>query len=220
MSSGQFFMILPDGNRYGPTDLATLRDWVRQGRVPPTAMLEDADSGVQRAVDSFAELRTARDNPQSGSVESPTPRSRETHSPDASSPPGGSYAEPDAGVRHSESSSPPVDSYSRCSHTQGSGADDDVVAKLIPYRNRSALIGYYLGVFSVVACLPILGILLLPMPIAAIILGWKGLRFARDNPEARGKIHAWVGVVGGIVCLLFDVAINAVMIFGLIMSQS
>lgn len=75
---------------------------------------------------------------------------------------------------------------------------DDSLAAMIPYHNPSALTAYYLGVFSLI---PFLGMFL---GIAGFILGLKGLRFARQHPEARGKIHAWVGVlVGGFFGLLY-----------------
>ncbi|MGO9275047.1 MAG: zinc ribbon domain-containing protein [Terriglobia bacterium] len=72
-------------------------------------------------------------------------------------------------------------------------ADDAAtLGGLIPYKNPSALIAYYLGVFSLI---PFLGI---PLGIAALIYGLKGLKYAREHPESKGKIHAWIGVgVGG-----------------------
>lgn len=68
---------------------------------------------------------------------------------------------------------------------------DSTLGGLIPTRNPSALASYYLGIFSV---LPFIGI---PLGAAALLTGIKGLRIAEDNPEARGKIHAWVGILVG-----------------------
>jgi len=62
---------------------------------------------------------------------------------------------------------------------------------LIPYKNAPALTAYYLGIFSFI---PFIGIFL---GIAAFILGLKGLRLAKEHPEIKGKIHAWVGVIAG-----------------------
>ena len=68
---------------------------------------------------------------------------------------------------------------------------DNTLGGLIPTKNSNALIAYYLGVFSIIPCFgPLLGI-------AAFILGLKGLRFAKEHPEAKGKTHAWVGIVAG-----------------------
>ena len=70
---------------------------------------------------------------------------------------------------------------------------EGILSTIIPYKNASALTAYYLGVFSV---LPLIGIVL---GIAAFILGLKGLQFAKEHPEAKGKIHAWIGIlVGGV----------------------
>ncbi len=74
-----------------------------------------------------------------------------------------------------------------------SPSDDSVVSTIIPYKNPYALIAYYLGVFSLIPCLGIL------LGITAFILGIKGLSYAREHPEAKGRVHALVGVwVGGI----------------------
>ena len=68
---------------------------------------------------------------------------------------------------------------------------DENMGGLMPLKNPSALVAYYLGIFSII---PGLGVLL---GIAAVILGLKGLRNVRANPAVKGKIHAWVGIVGG-----------------------
>ena len=72
--------------------------------------------------------------------------------------------------------------------------DDSGLGILIP-RNTLALWAYYLGIFSLVC-----GITAIP----ALITGILGLRYAKQHPEARGAIHAWVGIIiGGIALLLF-----------------
>lgn len=63
--------------------------------------------------------------------------------------------------------------------------------KFIPYKNPRALWAYYLGLFSLI---PGFGVFL---GIAALILGIGGLRHVKLHPEARGKVHAWVGVIMG-----------------------
>jgi len=73
----------------------------------------------------------------------------------------------------------------------------DATGGLIPYKNSNALIAYYIGLFSL---LPIIG---LPMGIAAIVLGVKGLRAANENPIIKGKAHAWVGIICGAFWTLF-----------------
>ena len=76
-------------------------------------------------------------------------------------------------------------------HDEDTGAADDGLAALIPYRNSCALIAYYLGVFSII---PILGI---PVGIGGFVLGLLGLRAAAAHPKVKGKIHAWVGIIVG-----------------------
>jgi hypothetical protein len=75
---------------------------------------------------------------------------------------------------------------------------DDTLGGMIPSKNPPALAAYYLGVFSII---PLLGI---PMGIVAVIFGIKALRKAREHPEVKGKIHAWVGIIaGGLFAFLY-----------------
>ncbi len=97
-----------------------------------------------------------------------------------------------------------------------SGSADEAIATIIPYRNSSALIAYYLGVFSVLACIPFVGIVGIIMAVTAFVCGVKGLRRASEDPEARGRVHAWIGIIGGAVCAILGVLIHALLIFGLI----
>lgn len=78
------------------------------------------------------------------------------------------------------------------------------IGGLIPYRNSAALIGYYLGVFSLI---PVLGI---PLGIVAVILGSKGLKFAKLNPDAKGVGHAWTAIIlGGLSAVGYTLLIAA-----------
>lgn len=71
---------------------------------------------------------------------------------------------------------------------------NDSVNKIIPYRNVPALAGYYCAVFALI---PFLGILL---GLIAFVLGFVGLRQARQNPAAGGRVHAWAGILLGGLC--------------------
>ena len=74
--------------------------------------------------------------------------------------------------------------------------EGDGISTVIPYRNAPALFAYYCGVFSLIPCL---GALLGP---AALILGIVGLKTAARQPTAKGRVHAWIGIVlGGLVLL-------------------
>ena len=67
----------------------------------------------------------------------------------------------------------------------------DATGGLIPYKNKCALIGYYLGVFSFI--IPVVG------GIASVVLGILGLRAKKKNPAVRGTAHAIVAIVLGVV---------------------
>jgi hypothetical protein len=83
---------------------------------------------------------------------------------------------------------------------------DNAVSTIIPYTNVPALIGYYVSVASLI---PILGVLL---AIAAIILGVNGLRYAKQNPQAKGTAHAVVAIVLGTLVLLGHLAAFVVLV--------
>ena len=80
---------------------------------------------------------------------------------------------------------------------------------MIPTKNPSALIAYYVGIFSIIPCFG-------PIPaIVALILGIKGLNFVKQHPEAKGKAHAWVGIiVGGLFGFGYLVIAVAVVLVG------
>ena len=65
---------------------------------------------------------------------------------------------------------------------------------LIPSKNPQALWAYYLGIFSLIPCLGLL------LCVPAFVLGILGLRYGCLHPEAKGKIHAWVGIILGGLC--------------------
>lgn len=72
----------------------------------------------------------------------------------------------------------------------------DDTGGIIPYKNGPALVGYYLGVFSLIPCLG------LPLGIAAIPLGIAGLRKRRVQPVIKGGAHAWIAIVLGSISVL------------------
>lgn len=78
---------------------------------------------------------------------------------------------------------------------------DSGITTLIPYTNPPALIGYYIGVASLI---PILGLLLGP---TAIILGVAGLNKRKAEPRAKGKAHAIVAIVLGSLTTLGNLAL-------------
>jgi hypothetical protein len=76
--------------------------------------------------------------------------------------------------------------------------EGDATGGLIPYKNGMALGAYYSGVFGLISCFILLGF----FGIVPIILGIMGLKYAKQHPEARGQVHAIVGIVLGAIELL------------------
>jgi hypothetical protein len=126
------------------------------------------------------------------------------------------YGAPGGGAAPSTPYSPPATSSYSAEPSSGSG--EETVATIIPYRNAPALIAYYLGVFSLAACIPFIGIIGIGMAIAAFICGLKGLRHATQHPEAHGRVHAWIGIIGGALCTILGLIINVLVIIAIVAS--
>ena len=45
----RYFVIGEDGELYGPADIATLNDWIEQGRLAPTTMIQEEFGGARFA---------------------------------------------------------------------------------------------------------------------------------------------------------------------------
>jgi hypothetical protein len=99
------------------------------------------------------------------------------------------------------------------------GGGGDVGSTIIPYKNPPALTSYYLGIFSLFSCLPLVGFIGVAMGIAALVLGIKGLKRVRANPECKGTAHAWIGVVLGAISGVLGLAWNIFFVVGIVMSN-
>lgn len=87
------------------------------------------------------------------------------------------------------------------------GGDEDVVSRIVPYKNPQALISYYLAIFSLIPCFGIL------LGIPAVILGILGMMKRSKDPQKRGTAHALVGIIlGGITSLLNIIGIVVLVI--------
>ena len=84
---------------------------------------------------------------------------------------------------------------------------EQVLESVIPTKNGAALASYYLGLFSL---FPLLG---LPLAVAAVVLGNRGLRSIRMDPELPGKAHAWVGIVCGTLFGFFNGALVLLLVY-------
>ncbi len=92
--------------------------------------------------------------------------------------------------------------------------EGDATGGLIPYKNPPALIAYYCGIFSLIACIPFL----FPLPIVALVLGIKGLKKAKAEPQVKGKVHAWIGIVCGVIFGVIGIIMTIAAIIGIIAS--
>jgi hypothetical protein len=104
-----------------------------------------------------------------------------------------------------------------CGETFASATGDkegDATGGVIPYKNPPALIAYYCGIFSLLACIPFF----FPLPIVALVMGIKGLRKAKAEPHVKGQVHAWIGVVCGSIFGLIGIIMTVGMIIGIIAS--
>ncbi|MFO0935500.1 MAG: DUF4190 domain-containing protein [Gemmataceae bacterium] len=83
----------------------------------------------------------------------------------------------------------------------------DATGGLIPYKNAMALLAYYFGIFGFF--LPIIG------GIIPVILGFKGLSYAKQHPKARGQVHAIIGIIAGSFSTLFWLGIFSIVVIGM-----
>jgi hypothetical protein len=103
----------------------------------------------------------------------------------------------------------------RLAQMQGQGPERPltVTDHLVPTRNPMALTGYYVGVASLIPCL---GLLAGP---AAIVLGVKGKRALRENPNLPGQGHAMTAVILGTVTTLMNWGLLLFAIAGTLMQR-
>lgn len=93
---------------------------------------------------------------------------------------------------------------------------EEILRTIVPVRNKPALVAYYLGVFSLAALIPFLGVVGIGMGIVAVVQGLKGRRLVLDHPEVKGKIHAWVGILFGGLWATLGLAMHALFLFFII----
>ena len=60
----RYFVIGTNGELYGPADIATLQQWIGQGRLLPTSMIKEELGGAQFAASMLKELNFGMGHPQ------------------------------------------------------------------------------------------------------------------------------------------------------------
>lgn len=94
------------------------------------------------------------------------------------------------------------------------GEAGDATGGLIPYKNKHALIGYYMAFGGLIAwCIPVIGI---PYSGATIWLGTKGLKNVKANPMVKGTAHAWIAIILGAIELLAGIAVTVMVVIGIL----
>jgi hypothetical protein len=70
----------------------------------------------------------------------------------------------------------------------------DATGGVIPYKNPYALIAYYSGIGGLLCCItPV------PLGLVPVVLGIIGLQKRAQNPHIKGSVHAWIGIVLGVI---------------------
>lgn len=87
--------------------------------------------------------------------------------------------------------------------------EGDATGGVIPYKNPTALMSYYCGVFSLI---PGLGLILGPI---ALVLAFLGFRAKSKNPQVKGTGHAIVGMVLGGLVTLGHIVLIILMVVGI-----
>ncbi len=89
----------------------------------------------------------------------------------------------------------------------------DATGGLIPYKNVTALLAYYCGVFALI---PGIGLLLGPI---GIVLGFLGLKHKKKHPESKGTGHAITGIVLGTLATIGNLIGLALIVTGAILAN-
>ena len=93
-------------------------------------------------------------------------------------------------------------------------SEGDATGGLIPYKNKHALIGYYMAFGGLILmCVPVLGLF---YSIGTLIIGIKGLKNAKENPAVKGKVHCWIAIIGGFLELVVGVFTSAMLVIALL----
>ena len=93
-------------------------------------------------------------------------------------------------------------------------SQSDATGGVIPYKNKQALIGYYMSCAGLlIMCIPIIGFIYGAIVMA---LGIKGLKNAKENPAVKGKVHCWIAIIGGFLELVVGIFTSAGLVIALL----
>ncbi len=96
-------------------------------------------------------------------------------------------------------------------------SQSDATGGLIPYKNKHALIGYYMAFAGgLLMFIPVIGVL---FSIGTLVMGIKGLKNVKENPAVRGTAHAWIAVIGGGLEIIVSLIVTVMFVLGIIASK-
>ena len=78
---------------------------------------------------------------------------------------------------------------------------NEAMSTIIPWRNKYAIIGYYIGIFGLI---PLLGI---PLALCAIVLGILGIGQWKKNHRAHGLAHSIIAIGCGLLGTLITLGL-------------
>jgi hypothetical protein len=212
---------------YGPFDVGNLKQFVQEGRITPETLIRKGEDGPWAAARQVRGLFEPVSQIAPKSEDDLTPvEVVEVSAADSASPDvGRGTLRADANAilcnRCGEPAHPNQYQCLACGSLLHAPlpqhAPDNTLGGLIPTKNAKSLWAYYLGFLSLFACIPLVGILIgLPAAVAALVMGIKARRYAIENPEAKGGIHAWVGILMGLASLIVGILLQTMMIFAIV----
>jgi hypothetical protein len=93
----------------------------------------------------------------------------------------------------------------------------DATGGIIPYKNKHALIGYYMSVGGLfMMCIPVIGLM---YTISVVVFGVKGLKNVKANPQIKGQVHCWIAIIGGGLETLVNLIWSALLTIGFLVDS-
>jgi hypothetical protein len=212
---------------YGPFDAGNLKQFVQEGRITPDTLIRKGQEGPWVAARQVRGLfePVSQDSPNAEDDLTPVEVVEVSAAGSASLDGGRGAPRADANAvlcnRCGEPAHPNQYQCLACGSLLHAPlpqqVPDNTLGGLIPTKNAKSLWAYYLGFLSLFACIPLIGILIgLPAAVAALVMGIKARRYAIEFPEAKGGIHAWVGILMGLASLIVGILLQTLMVIGII----
>jgi hypothetical protein len=215
----QYFVLADDGTKYGPADIANLNQWIADGRLLPTTLLEQEGSGITFRASAVTGLNFPTDSIYS---QPPTVPSSSASSPGSPSP--GAYGASNAYSSYGSQESSAYAAYPRMGYD-----GNQVLPKGFNwgafYFNWIWGLNHrkYLMLISlVIGFIPYVGILGLPL---AIWFGFQGNQWAWESgrfttiEDMMACQRIWAKWALGIFLASLVIGVVAVILIGTLMAS-